>query len=32
MRILEGVGTLTQLGAMMARLARMSIAPELLKL
>jgi len=32
MRILEGVGTLVQLGAMIARLCRMSLAPELLKL
>ncbi|KAJ9099823.1 replication factor C subunit 4 [Naganishia friedmannii] len=28
MRILEGVGTLVQLGAMVARLCRMAIAPE----
>jgi replication factor C subunit 2/4 len=32
MRVLEGVGTLVQLGAMIARLCRMSIAPEKLKL
>ena len=32
MRILEGVGTLVQLGAMIARLCRMSVPPEMLKL
>jgi replication factor C subunit 2/4 len=32
MRILEGVGTLVQLGAMIARLCRMSLPPQLLKL
>lgn len=28
MRILEGVGTLVQLGAMVARLCKMAIPPE----
>lgn len=28
MRVLEGVGTLTQLGAMIARLCKMAIPPE----
>ncbi len=32
MRILEGVGTLVQLGALIARLCRLSIPPEMLKL
>lgn len=32
MRILEGVGTLVQLGAMIARLCRLSLDPNLLKL
>jgi replication factor C subunit 2/4 len=32
MRILEGVGTLVQLGAMIARLCRMSLPPGMLKI
>jgi replication factor C subunit 2/4 len=32
MRILEGVGTLVQLGGMIARLCRMNVKPDLLKL
>jgi replication factor C subunit 2/4 len=32
MRILEGVGTIVQLGAMIARLCRMSLPPDALKL
>jgi replication factor C subunit 2/4 len=32
MRVLEGVGTIVQLGGMIARLCRMSIPPEMLKL
>lgn len=32
MRILEGVGTLVQLGAMIARLCRISVPPEMLRL
>ncbi|KAK1927184.1 P-loop containing nucleoside triphosphate hydrolase protein [Papiliotrema laurentii] len=32
MRVLEGVGTLVQLGAMIARLCRMAVPPEQLKL
>lgn len=31
MRILEGVGTIVQLGAMIARLCRMSLPPDMLK-
>lgn len=32
MRILEGVGTIVQLGAMISRLCKMSIKPDLLKI
>lgn len=32
MRILEGVGTLVQLGAMIARLCKLSVAPEMFKI
>lgn len=31
MRILEGVGTVVQLGAMIARLCKLNIRPDLLK-
>lgn len=32
MRILEGVGTVVQLGAMIARLCKMNLKPELLRI
>jgi replication factor C subunit 2/4 len=32
MRILEGVGTLVQLGALIARLSKVGIKPELFKI